>query len=717
MGGLVATLAHYSHLGLPGFAILFNLWVLRAEPIATSNFNDSSLHYAMLRWARYQIDQGRVPLDGWFPYLGTGLPQFTHYQSLPHLISAYAAGIFGTETTFFWSLYLLLAFWPISVYLGTRLLGWSRWTAAAAALIAPVLMSASSYGYEHSSYMWWGLGMWSQMWGMWLLPLAWGLSWRAVSGRGSFAPGALAVGLTIACHFLTGYLAILSVAVWPLIKPSELIRRVLRWMVVAGGAALVASWVIVPLLSDSRFQLATQYQQGTFWDDSFGAPRVLRWLVSGQIYDEGRLPVVTVLVALGVAVCAFRFRRDERARALLGVWALSLLLFFGRPTLGAALNILPGSGDVLFHRFLMGVHLAGIILAGVGLSWLGSLLIQQGRRRLPRIGAAVATAAVACIGVLAMMPAWTQVSAYDEQALPLKMEQQTADQTDGADLEVLINEVRAVRDGRVYAGGPGNWGSQYVIGRVAVYNVLENEDIDAVGWNLRTSSLMSDDEVIFDEHNPAQYDLFNIKYLLMPSDQRPAVPAQLLSTQGRHTLWSVETSGYVEVVDTVAPPIVANRRNIGRQTASFLASSQLAGRQYPTVAFAGDRAAPPSLTSALVPASAAGRVVSQSSAPADGSFSAAIDANRPAVVLLKVTYDPGWKVTLDGIDVKPEMIAPALVGRTVSAGRHTIVFHYTRYPYQAELVALGLVTLLGLGFGSKLVRLVKPLWLVRPGRK
>jgi hypothetical protein len=218
---------------------------------------------------------------------------------------------------------------------------------------------------------------------------------------------------------------------------------------------------------------------------------------------------------------------------------------------------------------------------------------------------------------------------------------------------------------------------------------------------------MSDDEVLFDDHNVAQYDLFNIKYLLMPSDQRPGVPAQLLSTQGRHTLWSVETSGYVEVVDTIAPPIVADRRDIGRQTASFLQSSQLANQQYPTVAFAGDQAAPPSLTSAPDPASPAGSVMSQSSAPADGSFSAIIDANRPAVVLLKVTYDPGWRVTVDGVDVKPEMIAPALVGRTVSAGRHTILFHYAPYPYDAELLALGLVTLLGLGFGSRLLKLVR----------
>lgn len=704
LGRMVRSLVSYSHLSLPGVAIIFNLWVLRAEPVTTSNFNDSSLHFTMLGWARYQVEQGRVPLDGWYPYVGLGLPQFHHYQSLPHLISAYISLVVGTDATYFWSLYLLLAFWPISVYLGARLLGWGRWTAAGAALVAPLLVSVTSYGYEHTSYMWWGLGMWTQLWGMWLLPLAWGLSWRAISGRGSYALGALAVALTIACHFLTGYLALLMIVIWVVIKPSELFVRLLRGAVVGGGAALIASWVIVPLLSDSRWQLATQYQQGTFWDDSFGAPKVLGWLFTGQIYDAGRLPVVTVLMAVGLAVCAFRFRKDERGRALLGAWVLSLLLFFGRPTLGSALKVLPGSDDLLFHRFLMGVHLAGLILAGVGASWLASLVIQESRRRLPRVLSVVAAAGVACIGVVVLLPAWTQVATYDAQTSTPRHEQQVADATDGADLQVLIDRVRALGGGRVYAGSAGNWGGQYAIGYVPVYNVLENQGIDAIGFNLRTSSLMSDDEVQFDERNPAQYDLFNIKYLILPADRPPVVPAKLLGSQGRHTLWQVQTSGYLEVVDTVAPPIIANRRNIGNQTAAFLNSSQLAKHQYSTVAFAGDPAAQPSLTFAPVTPSEAGTVESQSSRPVDGSFRGIIDANRQAVVLLKATYDPRWQLTVDGANVKTQMIAPALVGGLVPPGRHSILFQYARYPYYPQLLVLGLITLLGLGFGPGLLR-------------
>src|ERR1700674_1589211 len=288
LGRMVGSLVSYSHLSLPGVAILFNLWVLRAEPITTSNFNDSSLHLAMLRWARYQVDQGRVPLDGWYPYLGLGSPFFHHYQSLPHLISAYISLVVGTDTTYYWSLYLLLAFWPISVYLGARLLGWGRWTAACAAPVPPPPASVPGYGYEHTSYMWWGLGMWSQLWGMWLLPLAWGLSWRAIKGVGSFALGALLVALTVACHLLTGYLALLTIGVWALVTPSQLLARLRRAVIVGVGAVLVASWVIVPLLVDSAYASNTQFERGTIFYDSYGAPKVLGWLFTGQIFDDGR---------------------------------------------------------------------------------------------------------------------------------------------------------------------------------------------------------------------------------------------------------------------------------------------------------------------------------------------------------------------------------------------------------------------------------------------
>ena len=101
----------------------------------------------------------------------------------------------------------------MSVYIGFRLMGWDVWTAALAALVSPVIASASGYGFEHGSYTWRGSGVWAQLWAMFLLPIAWGFSWRAVRAKGSLLLGALPTTLTVAIHFLTGYLALLSIAV------------------------------------------------------------------------------------------------------------------------------------------------------------------------------------------------------------------------------------------------------------------------------------------------------------------------------------------------------------------------------------------------------------------------------------------------------------------------------------------------------------------------
>src|SRR3989442_15159664 len=119
---------------LVAIPILFNLWTLRAETTVVQNLNDSHLHFAMVRWAQGQILEGKIPLDGWFPNLGLGSAEFRYYCDLGHILAGYIAVVVGATAAYYGSTYLLLAFWPLSVYLGGRLMGWDRWTSAVAAL-------------------------------------------------------------------------------------------------------------------------------------------------------------------------------------------------------------------------------------------------------------------------------------------------------------------------------------------------------------------------------------------------------------------------------------------------------------------------------------------------------------------------------------------------------------------------------------------------------
>jgi hypothetical protein len=702
-----------------GGVCLFNLVVLRAETAPAQNVNDSAFHLQMVRSAGNLISAGRVPLDGWYPYMSLGASQFHHYQTLSHTLTAYLSHLFGghDETAYLWLQYLLLALWPVSVFWGARLLGWGRWPAAAAALVSPLVVSTPGYGYEHGSYTWQGLGVYPQLWAMWALPLAWGFTWRAVSQGRAYAAAALAVALTIATHFMAGYLALVTAGVWGLLLWHGLGRRVVRLIVLVAGSALTASWVLIPLLADREWSAQSEFFKGTFFNDSYGARRILEWLFTGRLFDAGRFPILTLLVGVGIVVCLTRLRGEERARALVGAFIVSLLLFFGRPTLGPLTGLLPGNVDLQFHRFIAGVHLAGILLAGVGLASLCGAAARLVRSRWEPAGAswwkaawAPAVIAATVAGVLA--PAWTALASYDRRDGQLIPNQRFADQIDGVDLGALIDEAKGRGGGRFYAGLRANWGRSYTVGHVPVYTVLANADADAIGFTFRAVTSMSTDvEAVFDETNPAQYQLLNVRYLLLPADRPPSVPATLLDQRGRHRLWEVRTSGYFQVVDRIGS-VIADRTNLASASRTFMTSDLATREIYPSVAFAGGQAADPTVTGATPPPGPPGSVISQLDNGANGVFVSTVQANRPAVVLLKASYDPRWTVTVDGARRQAVMMAPSLVGVDVPPGRHDVEFRYVPYPHYPLLIAVGLLTLAALALVPRrqaLVRLAREL--------
>jgi hypothetical protein len=694
------SLSRWIPLSLVSLSALFGLILLRGETRYAQNQNDSAFHLLMVRWANGQLHHGHWPFDGWFPYFALGSSFFHHYQSLPHTLTALFANVTGAgdQTIYLWFLYLLLALWPFAVYLGARLLEWSNWTAASAAAISPLLVSTPAYGYEHGSYTWQGYGIYGQLWAMWLLPIAWGLTWRAVARGNHYAAAAVALALTIACHFITGYLAVLTVGVWMIVLgKTGFVRRVGRAAIATVGGLLVASWVLVPLIGDTKWTARTEYYKGTIFNDSFGAEKILAWLFTGQIFDAKRgFPIITVLFFLGIGVCILRARADVRARALLGVFTLSLFLFFGRRTWHRLIDLLPGMGDVQIHRFIMGVHLAGILIAGVGLGWLLRTAYSETIRRVPGRYASVAGAAALALGIGALAPAWIERTHYDERGTALIRSQQGYDATAGRKVDRLIDIVKRRHDGRVYAGLRANWGPQYRVGSVPVQAWLADRGMDAIGLVFRTiTSLSTDIEVAFDENNPAQYQMLNIRYVLVPSDRKPTVPAKLIGSAGGNRLYEVRTSGYFQVVDRAAS-VSANRTDIEQATRDFRNSQLALQGVYPSVAFPGEPKLPPTYDGARPPTGTPGTVVTQSNTLQDGLFDATVKARRRAVVLLKATYDPRWTVTVDGLRAKPEMMAPSLVGVEVPPGKHIVKFRYVPYSHYPVLFGIGALTLLAL---------------------
>ncbi len=696
------TTPRWERFGPPAIVALvvaFNLWALRGERIPTQSGNDSDIHRNMLQWAVDRIQGAHLPFDGWFPDFGLGFPQFHQYQSLPHIVTAPIAAVLGVDLTYSWTLYLLLALWPICVYATLRLFGFSRWVGAGAAVVSPLVATGGAFGlenfgYEFGSYIWKGHGLWAQEWGMWLLPLSLALTWRAVCRGGSVTAAAVVTGLTVACHFISGYVALLAVGLWLLVVPTRIPQRVLRTVVVLAGSLVTILWVIVPLYADRAFAVYSGYQRGSFWYDSYGARNVLDWLVTGEILDHGRfLPVVTILAGIGLVVSVVRARRDEASRALVAFFVASLLLTFGRATFGPVADWLPEGRNLFYPRFVLGVQLGGIFLAGVGIAWLGTGAVAVARARIPRARAGVVVAVVTVVLLAMLFPAWNERYRYASDDRELMAQQRHADETQGKDL-VALAELTRSQGGRIYSGLATVDGRNNAIGFVPVYAELINRGYDTFGDFLRVSSLSAVLEKLF-YPSPAQLDLNGVRWVILPKKGKAPSAARRVATRGDLVLYSIDSaSGYFEVVDTVGPPIVADNDDLDEKMKPLLHSPTLGNRRLPTVAFDGEPAASPTLRTGEQVTGPPGSVLQESVALDDGRFRGVVDARRPAVVMLKASYHGRWRATVDGKPVETEFVAPSFVGVKVPAGEHVVEFQYKSYP---SYLWLFLLSALGVG--------------------
>jgi hypothetical protein len=702
--GGVRTAAWWSWV-LVAAAVAWNLASLRALTHGVTYLNDSSLHEQMVRFATAQLRAGHLPLTSWFPFLGEGSPQFLHYQSLPAILTGALGLLTGPDVAFRWSMYLLLSLWPISVYLSARLFGAGRPAAAAAAAMSPFLVSASGVGYEQHAYVWTGYGVWTQLWASWTLPLAWGLSWRAIRDGRGYLGAVLFTALTVALHFETGYLALSVLLVWPLVAGRPLVPRLRRAAVLLGGSLLASAWVIVPLLAQRNWAAVNEAFQGTPLVNGYGAHQVIVWLISGGLLDDGRLPVVTVFAAVGLGLAWLAWSADADGRALLVALAVCLLLAFGRTTFGSLVDLIPGHADLFFRRFMMGVQLAALLLAGRGAAWLAARCLRLLEARVPRWPRGLSPAMVLVGAIAVLAPAWLALGTFDRHDSAAIAAQRRADDTQGAELDRLIAAVKRQGGGRTYAGMPSNWGQNFTVGAVPVFKYLESRDVDEVGYTLRTASLMTDPESFFDDRDPSDYRLFGIRYLILPAGDQPPVRARLAMRSGPYSLWTLDGDGYVQAGRIVAE-VAANRTNVGARSVRLLRSGLADAQAYLSVRWGSDGGADGRLPT--VPSQSPTGAVSAQGADLDhGEASATVQMSRAGVAVLSASYDPGWTATVNGRRIPTRMVAPALVAVDVPAGTDHVVFRFHGYGDYAELLALSVLTLAAVAIAPICMRRAK----------
>lgn len=676
--------------------VAMNLWLCRHMLQRVSWPNDVPFHVAMVDWAMRRMRTGAVPLDGWFPRLSGGFPQFHMYQSLPHQLTAAVARVVGVETAVNFATYALWCTWPVAVYLGAWAFGMDRLASCAAACIAPFIVSAKGYGFELASYSWIGFGLWSQLWGMWMFPLALGWSARAVAEGRRFVRAGVAMALTVAFHLPTAWFALVCLGLWLVVRPTRLLARLPRVALLGAGSVMVASWVLVPLISDQSDALSSTFYKHNTYTDSFGGREVSRMFVRGQLTDSGRFPIVSVcaLVGLGVALSHWRRPNPRWQRELPAVAALSLFLYVGRQPFGFLIDLIPGSSSVFLHRYHVGFQFASTLLAGAGIAATGRALVRAWHRLDPRTGADLwlRLAGTACVlGVVAAIVVPHYMHNVDGDRGGVEA-QHRADSAEGPAFDSLVALAVRRGGGRIYAGRINNWGNDYRIGSSPAPIRLAYYPIDEIGYNLRVGALQGDLETYLNDLEVEQLRLLGIRYVLAPRGHAVAPTLHVLATAGNNVLYEVPNSTWFAAVNTLGPAWKLHRDDLGGNVLDALGKTDWQGddRRLITVDGRPTGAAP----TANRPGSGAPGQILRSRVETDaGRFRAVVSMQRRGAVVAKAGWNPRWEVTVDGVVRPTIMTNPFQVAVDVPAGRHDVVFRYVPYSLYWLWFAVGCVGL------------------------
>ena len=183
---------------LPALALLLAVLVVNAVglwpelSISRVDLNDNVLHFTLVERIVQAVERGENPLDCWSPEWSLGYPVLRTYQPLAHALVAlvyFALGkSVGLMTVFVWVRFLSVVLLPLSFFAAARLMGLRPLTAAAAAMLAPLVSTNFLYGVEYGSYTWAGSGLFPQAVGSHFLLITLGLGVSRDSARQ--APGA-----------------------------------------------------------------------------------------------------------------------------------------------------------------------------------------------------------------------------------------------------------------------------------------------------------------------------------------------------------------------------------------------------------------------------------------------------------------------------------------------------------------------------------------------
>jgi 6-pyruvoyl-tetrahydropterin synthase related domain len=702
--------------------MLFTAIALLPElTVAVPSNNDDATHFLLIQRASEALANGENVLDHWVPQLELGFPWFIYYQPLPALVVVFLHralfGLVDLLTVFNVVRYVLLVGLPLTVFWSLRRMGVAAAGAAMAAAASPLLSGDFRYGFDYDSYIWRGFGMYTQLAAMHLSFVTVAIAWSSLRSRkrSGIVWLALALAALVLTHLIYAYMMAITLGVIALVgaeSRADIPRRLARLALAGVPAALLSAWLWLPFIAQPAFLGASPYLQTEKYD-SYGAAAILGWLVTGDLMDHGRLPVITALLALGIVAAVF-LRRTPLARTALVLFVAWLVLYFGRPTLGVLVSLFPMHDGLLLHRFIGSVELFAIALIGIGAAWAyerASVPLPPSVRQRLRLASSVhlsPSLRVALAGVVALLvlaPAIAERATFYSSNATWMRQTKAAIDSD-VDARTILSSLRTRPPGRVFAGlrstgyGP-LMNFQLPFNSVRFSDLLVYNGIPLVAGPYSSLSLNADLMWDFAIDRPEDYQLFDVRYVVAPSDTAMPAFLQPITRTTRYVLYAAPTTGYAIYGAIVDRESFHTQRGLFAVNRPWFNGPDVAALRFHRFDF---------------PAAADGTVATEESAacarPAytyervqPSHIDVVVGCPTASTLVFKLTYHPNWHVTVDGRDANTFMVSPSFVGVSLPSGDHFVTAEYRSTPIKGPLVALAvlvLVAMLAVPFAPRL---------------
>lgn len=572
--------------------LIYNFQLFAKELTVKSDPNDNIYHFALVDEASdilKSVMQGEFSpfyiFDSFNKRWNEGFALSTYYSHLPQAIIAFFGLIPGISAydMFNFIKYLMLALLPLTFFISGRVLGLNFLFSLFLAAFSRLIITDGLYGIDVSSFLWRGWGISAQLTALFFLPLALSYTYRYLTDRKYLGRSILFNICVFQAHSGVFYMLALM---YPLILLTHFdsLKQIIRRFFVFGISLFIfLGYFLLP------FFLQSQYRNFSYWDslwkfNSFGLNEILVWMADGKIFDFGRPSVLTLLVMIGFFIGLIQGKR--RIAWFSYAFVLYLFFLFGRyGPLGSLIDLIPGFSEFHLHRFVVMVQISGIYLAGWALyTIVEKTFIQVRKLDFIHSQFSVLIGSVLIVaGVMAFIWADKPVIDYIKYNDKLITEGNIKYSQDNPDYQKIITRLRSLPEGRVYSGRPGNWGRDFKVGETPLYMALSRDGFATIGFAPQSWSPNSEFDQFFDENNRSFYNLLNVRYLILPESVEPPDFAKKVAQAGKYRLFSVRTDGWFSH-GTTSTSFSGKKTWFYNIIKLWIGSTLIGQNEYPTIA-------------------------------------------------------------------------------------------------------------------------------------